>query len=77
MVKKIIQILELKILNNSKSFQNLIFKLIYRIKITLNIKNIKIPLLGIHNIRNSVGALGVALTVGIPIQKIKKGTKKF
>ncbi len=46
-------------------------------KKNLNIKNIKIPLLGIHNIRNSVGAIGVALTVGIPIQKIKKGLKNF
>ena len=46
-------------------------------KKTLNIRNIKIPLLGIHNIRNSVGALGVALSVGIPIKKIKKGLKNF
>ena len=43
----------------------------------LNIKKIKIPLLGIHNIRNSVGALGVALSIGIPIQKIKKGLINF
>ena len=43
----------------------------------LNIKKIKIPLLGIHNIRNSVGALGVALSVGIPIQKIKNGLMNF
>jgi len=42
-----------------------------------NIKNIKIPLIGTHNIRNSVGALGVALSVGIPIQKIKNGLKNF
>ena len=41
------------------------------------IQKIKIPLLGIHNIRNSVGALGVALSVGIPIQKIKRGLLKF
>jgi len=41
------------------------------------IKKLKIPLLGIHNIRNSVGALGVALSVGIPIQKIKKGLMNF
>ena len=46
-------------------------------KENLNIKDIKIPLLGVHNIRNSVGAIGVALTVGIPIQKIKKGLKNF
>jgi UDP-N-acetylmuramate--alanine ligase len=43
----------------------------------LNIKKLKIPLLGVHNIRNSVGALGVALSVGIPIQKIKKGLMNF
>ncbi len=43
----------------------------------LYIKKIKIPLIGVHNIRNSVGALGVALSVGIPIQKIKKGLKNF
>ncbi len=41
------------------------------------IKKVKIPLLGIHNIRNSVGALGVALSVGITIDKIKKGLKNF
>ena len=42
-----------------------------------NIKDIEIPLIGIHNVRNSVAALGVALSVGIPIQKIKNGLKKF
>ena len=41
------------------------------------ITKIKVPLLGIHNIRNSVGALGVALSVGIPIPKIKKGLMNF
>ena len=46
-------------------------------KKNLNIKNIKIPLLGIHNMRNTVGAICVALAVGIPIQKIKKGLKNF
>ena len=37
------------------------------------IKDIRIPLLGIHNIRNTVGAIGIAITVGIPVDKIKKG----
>lgn len=46
-------------------------------KKVLNIKKLRIPLIGIHNIRNSVGALGVALSVGIPIQKIKKGLMNF
>ena len=41
------------------------------------IKNIKIPLIGIHNIRNSVGAAAVALNVGISISKIKKGLINF
>ncbi len=41
------------------------------------IKKIKIPLLGIHNIRNSVAALSVALSIGIPINKIKSGLLNF
>ena len=41
------------------------------------IKKIKIPLLGIHNIRNSVAAAAVALTVGITIKDIKNGLLRF
>ena len=41
------------------------------------IKKIKIPLLGIHNIKNSVAATAVALTVGISISSIKKGLLNF
>ena len=41
------------------------------------IKKIRIPLLGIHNIRNSVGAAAVALTVGISTSEIKKGLLSF
>ena len=41
------------------------------------IKNIKIPLIGLHNIRNSTAAVAVAFSVGIPIKIIKKGLKKF
>jgi len=43
----------------------------------LAIKNVRIPLLGIHNIRNSVAAAAVALTVGISISDIKKGLLNF
>ena len=43
----------------------------------LKINKIKIPLLGIHNIKNSVAALGITLTVGIPLQDIKKGLLNF
>ena len=41
------------------------------------IKKIQTPLLGIHNIRNSVAATAVALTVGISISDIKKGLLNF
>ena len=40
-------------------------------------KKIKIPLLGVHNIRNAVAATAVALTVGISISNIKKGLLNF
>tara|TARA_Y100000992_G_scaffold284806_1_gene235249 strand:- start:1250 stop:2644 length:1395 start_codon:yes stop_codon:yes gene_type:complete len=41
------------------------------------IKKIKIPLLGMHNVRNSVAAAAVSLTVGISISDIKKGLFNF
>ena len=43
----------------------------------LILKKIKIPLLGIHNIKNSVAAAAVALTVGISVKDIKKGLLNF
>ena len=67
----------IKNIRQHRSFSNFDLRVKLPNKENLNIKNIKIPLLGIHNIRNTVGAIGVALTVGIPIQKIKKGLKNF
>ena len=55
----------------------------FDIKITLPgskenfIKNIQIPLIGLHNIRNSTAALSVAFSIGIPIKIIKKGLERF
>ena len=43
----------------------------------ITIKKIRIPLLGVHNIRNSVAAAAISLTVGISISDIKKGLKNF
>ena len=43
----------------------------------ITIKKIKIPLLGVHNIRNSVAAAAISLTVGISISDIKKGLMNF
>ncbi len=41
------------------------------------IKNIKIPLLGLHNIRNATAAVSVASAIGISKEIIKKGLKNF
>ena len=41
------------------------------------IKNIKVPLIGLHNIRNSTAAAAVAFSIGIPIKIIKNGLEKF
>ena len=43
----------------------------------ITIKKIRIPLLGVHNIRNSVAAAAISLTVGISISDIKKGLMNF
>jgi len=46
-------------------------------KKSIIIKKIKIPLLGIHNVRNSTAAAAVALTIGISKNTIKDGLKEF
>jgi len=46
-------------------------------KKNLRINKIKIPLLGIHNIRNSTAAAAVALSIGISKNIIKSGLKEF
>ena len=64
-------------IKQNKSFSEFNLKVNLPNKKILDIKNFKIPLLGIHNIRNAVGAIGVALTIGIPISKIKLGLINF
>jgi len=61
----------------SKNFSeyNLSIKLPGKKNITIN--KIKIPLLGIHNIRNATAAVAVASTIGISKNIIKKGLKEF
>ena len=41
------------------------------------IKKIKIPLLGLHNIRNAAAAIAVTMTIGISVSNIKIGLKTF
>ena len=52
-----------------------------RIKFTKNevfkIKNIKVNLIGNHNISNATAAIAIALNLGIQISKVKKALKKF
>ncbi len=46
-------------------------------KKNITVKKIKIPLMGMHNIRNATAALAVALIIGISQKIIKKGLKEF
>ena len=57
------------------SFFDLRIKLIHN-KI-YKIKNIKVNLIGNHNITNATASIAVALNLGIQIKKIKKALKKF
>ena len=41
------------------------------------IKNIIIPLLGLHNVKNATSALSVAFSIGVPSKIIKQGLKNF
>ena len=67
----------IKNIKQAKEFSefNLAIKLPGKKDIIIN--KIKIPLLGIHNIRNSAAAAAVALTIGISKNVIKKGLKEF
>ncbi len=67
----------IKNIKQSKKFTD--FDLLVNVpnKKKLFIKKIKTPLIGIHNVRNSVAAIAVALTVGISISDIKKGLLNF
>ncbi len=41
------------------------------------IKKIKIPMIGIHNIRNATAAAALAFTIGLPVKYIKFGLHRF
>ncbi len=41
------------------------------------IKQIKIPMIGIHNIRNATAAVALAFTIGLPEKYIKLGLRNF
>ena len=54
---------------------NVIVRLPGKKKISLN--NIKIPLLGLHNVRNATASLAVSITIGISSEIIKRSLKEF
>ncbi len=64
-------------IKQEKSYSEFDVKVNLPNKKKINVNKIKIPLLGIHNIRNSVAALAIAFTIGITPQKIKEGLKNF
>tara|TARA_B100001093_G_scaffold509300_1_gene573058 strand:+ start:1052 stop:2446 length:1395 start_codon:yes stop_codon:yes gene_type:complete len=68
---------KIKNIRQYKSFSEFDLEVRLPNKSIKKIKDFKIPLLGLHNIRNAVGAIGISVTVGIPIQKIKKGLRNF
>ena len=68
-----------QITNVKKKVNYSIFDLILKftgVKI-YKIKNIKVNLIGDHNIRNATASIAIALNLGIQISKIKKALKKF
>ena len=67
----------IKNINQSKKFSEFDLKIRLPNKKNQIIKKFKIPLLGKHNIKNSVAATALALTVGLPILNIKRGLKNF
>jgi len=68
-----------QIINVRKNINNSIFDLIVKFskKKNYKIKNLKINLLGSHNISNVTASIAVALNLGIKINKIKKALRKF
>ena len=68
-----------QIVNVKKNINNSIFdlKVKFSKKKNYKIKNLRINLLGNHNISNATASVAVALNLGIKIYKIKKALRKF
>ncbi|MDC1146725.1 UDP-N-acetylmuramate--L-alanine ligase [Candidatus Pelagibacter sp.] len=67
----------IKNIKQVKEFSEYDLKISLPGKKNISINKIKIPLLGIHNIRNSTAAVAVASTIGISKVIIKNGLKEF
>jgi UDP-N-acetylmuramate--alanine ligase len=67
----------IKNINQAKEFTEYDLSIKLPGKKDIIINKIKIPLLGLHNIRNSTAAAAVASTIGISKKVIKSGLKEF
>ena len=67
----------IKNINQAKEFTEYDLSIKLPGKKDIIINKIKIPLLGLHNIRNSTAAVAVASTIGISKKVIKSGLKEF
>jgi len=60
-----------------KDFSKFDLKILLPGKKINKIKNIKIPIIGLHNIRNATAAIAVSFSIGISSNLIKKGLLNF
>ena len=68
---------KIKNFKQSKNFSEFAVDIRLPGKKNMSIKNIKIPLLGLHNVRNATAALAISVTIGISKDTIKKGLNEF
>ena len=64
---------------NIKTLENFIssFDICVNFKLKKIIKNVKVPLIGKHNILNALCAFSVCYQLNIPVKKISEGLRKF
>ena len=67
----------IKNINQSRDFSEFNIDIRLPGKKNTIIKNIKIPLIGLHNIRNATAAAAVTITLGISKEIIKQGLREF
>ncbi len=68
---------QIKNIYQSKSYSKFDLNIQLQSKKNTLIKNIKIPLIGLHNIRNATAAIAVSWIIGISKDIIKKGLNEF
>lgn len=67
----------IKNIKQNKKYSKFDLSIILPGRLRHEIKNIFIPIIGLHNIRNATAAAAVSFTIGISSNMIKKGLKNF